>query len=384
MTTAAILVTLATIEALVLFAARAHPGLFRILPALFWIYFLPTIASAAGLIPHHHPIYGEAIDHLLPASLALLFLSANVPAIARLGPLALGTMAVSSAGVFLGGAAVMLLFGGVLPPGSWSGIGALSASWMGGSINMVAVKASIGTPDAIFAQVVVVDVIVAYAWMALLMALAPRQRWLDRVTGSSTEAPGDLVAPACAEQAGAAGWHPLPWAAMIGISAGGSALSTVAGRALPDVPGAITSFTWTVVVVTALGVGLSFTPARRLDRFGAARLGHALLYFVLASIGAQADLSALRDAPLFIAAGATWLLFHAAVLLIGGRLLRVPAFLLATASQANIGGPVSAPIVADAYRPGLEGVGLLLAVLGNIYGTYLGIGCALLCKALGT
>ena len=383
MITATIPITLAAIEALVLLAARAHPGLFRILPSLFWIYFLPTVASAAGLIPHHHPIYNAAIDHLLPASLALLFLSANVPAIARLGPLALGTMMVSSAGVFLGGPAVMLLFGSVLPPGSWSGIGALSASWMGGSINMVAVKASIGTPDAIFAQVVVVDVIVAYSWMALLMALAPRQRWLDRITGAST-GPGHLVAPPCTEQPRAGGWHPLPWTALVAISAGGSALSTVVGRALPVVPGAITSFTWTVVVVTAVGVGLSFTPVRRLDQFGAARLGHALLYFVLACIGAQADLTALRDAPLFIAAGATWLFFHAVVLLIGGRILRVPAFLLATASQANIGGPVSAPIVADAYRPGLEGVGLLLAVLGNIYGTYLGIGCALLCRALAT
>jgi uncharacterized membrane protein len=380
--TAAVLLTLAAIEALVLLAARTRPSLFRVLPALFWIYFLPTVASAVELIPSHHPIYKAAIDHALPASLALLFLSANLPAIARLGPLALGTMALSSAGVFLGGPAAILLFGSALPPGSWSGIGALSASWMGGSINMVAVKASIGTPDAIFAQVVVVDVIVAYAWMALLMALAPRQHWLDRVTRSAAQRPGE--AHSDTEQTGTSGWHLLPLVGIVAVSAGGSALSTVVGQVLPVVPGAISSFTWTVVVVTAVGVGLSFTPARRLDRFGASRLGYVLLYFVLACIGAQADLAALRDAPLFIAVGTIWIFLHAVVLLVGGRIFRVPAFLLATASQANIGGPVSAPIVADAYRPGLAGVGLLLAVLGNIYGTYLGIGCALLCKALAT
>jgi xanthine/CO dehydrogenase XdhC/CoxF family maturation factor len=45
-------------------------------------------------------------------------------------------------------------------------------------------------------------------------------------------------------------------------------------------------------------------------------------------------------------------------------LVRAPIFLAATASQANVGVPVSAPVVA-ADRPGLAQVGLLLAVLGN-------------------
>jgi uncharacterized membrane protein len=34
---------------------------------------------------------------------------------------------------------------------------------------------------------------------------------------------------------------------------------------------------------------------------------------------------------------------------------------------------VSAPIVAAVYRPELAAVGLLLAVLGNVFGTYLGL-----------
>jgi uncharacterized membrane protein len=54
--------------------------------------------------------------------------------------------------------------------------------------------------------------------------------------------------------------------------------------------------------------------------------------------------------------------------------------LIAAASQANIGGPASAPVVAGIYQPSLAPVGLLLAILGNIIGTYLGLACSYLCK----
>jgi uncharacterized membrane protein len=62
--------------------------------------------------------------------------------------------------------------------------------------------------------------------------------------------------------------------------------------------------------------------------------------------------------------------------------MKAPMFLVASASQANIGGVASAPVVAEVYRPGLASVGLLLAILGNILGTYMGIFCAQLCRML--
>jgi uncharacterized membrane protein len=105
-----------------------------------------------------------------------------------------------------------------------------------------------------------------------------------------------------------------------------------------------------------------------------------MLYFVLASYGAQATLRALAAAPLLLPAGMLWVLIHAAFILAAGRLLRAPMSLMAAASQANVGGPASAPVVAGMYQPGLEAVGLLLAVLGNIIGTGTGLLCARLCR----
>jgi uncharacterized membrane protein len=62
--------------------------------------------------------------------------------------------------------------------------------------------------------------------------------------------------------------------------------------------------------------------------------------------------------------------------------VKAPLFLVAAASQANVGGVASAPVVAEVYQPGLASVGLLLAILGNIFGTYFGIICAQLCRML--
>jgi uncharacterized membrane protein len=395
---AGLLLVLLLVEGGVLRLARnrALERLFKVLPPLFWIYFLPTVIASLGVIPGSSPLYDALVKYALPGSLVLLFLTVDLPAILRLGPLALSCMAVSTLGILAGGPAVLLLFGRWLPGDAWAGLGALSASWMGGSANMVAVKASIGTPEQVFSQVVIVDVVVAYSWLAVVMALASQQqrfnRWcrartdvLERLARSAASSANERRAGSGVSPSGSSGSHrltPVGGVLMVPLAAAGAAVATLVGRALPVVEGVITHYTWVVVVVTAVGIVLSFTPARRLERHGAPRLGFFLLYLVLTSIGAQADLTALARAPLFVLAGALWMAIHALILLAGGRLLRAPLFLLATASQANVGGPVSAPMVAEAYQPGLAGVGLLLAVLGNVCGTYLGILCSLICRAL--
>jgi uncharacterized membrane protein len=379
-----VLAVLLIIEAAVLRLSEASAlrRLFSVVPPLFFIYFLPTVASGVGLVPRQSPVYTAIIDACLPACLVLLFLAVDLRAIARLGPRALAMMAVSSASIVLGGPLVLLLFGRWLPPGAWSGLGALSASWLGGSANMVAVKASIGTPEAIFSLAVIVDVVVAYAWMGLVLAGAGHQAALDRWTRADAATLDRLSGQLAREVGEPQPMRLAPLCAMLALAAGGAALASSLARLLPEVSGAITAYTWTVILVTLFGVLLSLTPARRFERQGASKLGYALLYLVLTSIGARADLSAITDAPALVLAGAVWILLHGLCLLGAARLLRAPIFLAATASQANVGGPVSAPVVAAAYRPGLAQVGLLLAVLGNVAGTYLGLVCATLCRAV--
>jgi uncharacterized membrane protein len=55
---------------------------------------------------------------------------------------------------------------------------------------------------------------------------------------------------------------------------------------------------------------------------------------------------------------------------------------LATASQANLGGVVSAPLVGAVYHRALAPAGLMLALAFNAVGTYVGWMAAAVCRAM--
>ena len=90
-------------------------------------------------------------------------------------------------------------------------------------------------------------------------------------------------------------------------------------------------------------------------------------------MGAQGDLRQVVAQPQFILLGVIVILVHALVLLAALRLMRAPLFFFGAASQACVGGYSSSPLVAAIYHPAMAPVGLLLAVLGNVLGTYIGL-----------
>src|SRR5690606_15623147 len=143
-------------------------------------------------------------------------------------------------------------------------------------------------------------------------------------------------------------------------------------------------FFWLVVLATTFGVILSFTRARRLEGVGASRIGSAMLYVLVATIGMHMDLGALLDRPWLFLLGLIWISVHAGLMLLVAKLIRAPLFFMAVGSQANIGGAASAPVVASAFHPALAPVGVLLAVLGYALGTYFAYITGLMLQAVAT
>lgn len=390
-----IITVLLVIEGVVVYAAERPrlSRLFKVIPFMFWIYFLPIVAVTVGLIPPESnaadqvitPVYRVILKYCLPACLILLLLNVDFLAILRLGPVALAIMAAGALGVMIGGPVVLAIFGRWMPVDvqseMWKGIGALSGSWTGGSTNLLAVAEGLHTPGAITGMIIIVDTVVAYAWMGLLMLMAGRQDWYDRRFRSRMDLLDELRRRAAADGPRTA--HPITLGyvmVIFGIAAAGTAGAIYLGQVAFDKFQVLSGYTWAVILASTFGLALSFTPVRRLERFGTSSVGYALLYLVLASIGAKTSLANLAGTPILILAGVVWVLIHGVFLLTAGRLLRAPLALIATASQANIGGVASAPVVAEVYLTGLAPVALLLAVLGNIAGTYLGLCCAALCK----
>ncbi len=378
-----IILVLITIEALVLMLSRHERTrhFFNLLPSVFWIYFLPMLAATFGLITPKSPVYGMITSWLLPMSLVLLLLPVDMKAILRLGPTALAMFFIGAAGIMAGTVFSFALFKPLVGPQFWSGFGALSASWTGGSANMIAAKEALSVPDAVFAPMVIVDTVVPYLWMGFMIAMVGLQPAFDRWNRSDRAILDHFGEQVVKHQATSGGRRtPVGILLALGVAFAGGGAAHLIARQLPQIRDVVTTYTWTIMVVSTIGILLSFSPVRGLERSGASRTGYDLLYFVLTAIGAKASVASIGSALTLIAAGLVIVAVHAVVLLIGARLLRAPLFLVAAASQANIGGVASAPVVAEVYHPGLASVGLLLAILGNIVGTWLGILCAQLCR----
>jgi uncharacterized membrane protein len=353
--------------------------MFRYVPAIIWVYFLPMLGTSIGLLPDSSPLYTWVKNLLLPPALILLLLSVDLKSLARLGPKAIGTMLFGTVGIVVGAPIALLLFKTWLPADTWMGMGSLSGSWIGGSSNMVAIKESIGCPEGIYGVMLVVDVLVGYGWMGIVMSLSAFQDQIDKHFKVDRTIIDDLNKRM--SDFHAARRRPLEFvdlAVILAVGLGAGYLAMKLGVWLPPVGNIISSFGWAIILASIVGILFSFTRLANLETAGASHVGNWMLYLLLTTLGAQADLRAVLNAPIFFLVGGVWVLFHGVILFLGGRLLKAPMFLIATGSQANIGGVVSAPIVAAVYQPSLAPVGLLLGVFGNIIGLYAGLVCATL------
>jgi uncharacterized membrane protein len=364
-----------------LFMAQRHPAggrFFKVVPLLPFCYFVPALLSNTGLIPLESEVYVLIRRVLLPASLLLLVLATDIPAVLSLGRDAVVLFLAGTASIAVGGPLAFLALGWMFPPEAldqaWRGLAALCGSWIGGGANFVAVGESVTADPATMSLMVVVDVAVANVWMGVLLWFAGRERQMDEAMGADRTRIDTVRSTIESYQAEIA--RPANLGEMLLILAlglGSTALVTWVARFLPDIGEIVNGFTWVVCLVTALGVGLSFTRLRRLEGAGASVVGTVFLYLLVAAIGASAQFRHVLDNVPLLAVGALWMAIHAGAMLAVRRVLRAPVFFLAVGSQANVGGAASAPVVAAAFHPALATVGVLLAVLGYVLGTYMGL-----------
>lgn len=373
-------------------AALDHPfwrRFYRIFPIILVCYFLPSLLTSTGIAdPDQSNLYFVASRYLLPASLLLLTLSIDLKRIVALGPKALIMFFAGTVGVVLGGPVAIMVFsvidpatvGGEGPEAVWRAMTTIAGSWIGGGANQAAMKEVYGVGDEIFSVMVAVDVIVANVWVAVLLFLAARAEAIDRRAGADTTAIDDLKRTVEAFQKKHARIPELKHLmVLLAVAFGAVGLSHFLADNLSAtfavLPGWENSnlssqFFWLVVLVTTFGLGLSFSPARRLEGIGASKVGSVFIFILVATIGLKMDIMAVFEQPKMFAVGGVWILFHILLLFIVRAVIRAPVFYMAVGSQANIGGAASAPVVAAAFHPSLAPVGVLLAVLGYALGTY--------------
>jgi len=352
--------------------------LFRYVVPLIWIYATPMVLRNVGVLPEASPVYDVLRIYGLPMIITLLLLAVDVGKAVRVMGKGVLVMLLGTAGVVLGAPIGYAVVKQWLAPDAWKGFGALAGSWIGGTGNLAAAAAMLDTPPDQFGLAVLADSVIYVAWLPLLLLsrnlAGPFNRWTRADPGRVERMERTLAAEAV---------EPTPatfrdYLYLLALASGVTWLAGWLGGRLPELDPVVSTSTWTILIVTTLGILLSLTPARKIPASHDLAMG--LLYIFVARMGASASLAGLSQAPAFLLGTAIWISVHGVFCLAGAWLFRVDVHSAAIASAANIGGAASAPVVAAYHRESLVPASILMALLGYAMGNYLGWLTGQLCR----
>lgn len=411
--------------ALVFFTSSKPDGFWKklhvFLPALLLCYLLPSILSSLNIISPEwietdtygngvkakSGIYHVSSRYLLPAALILLTLSLDLKAVFKLGWKAVVMFLTGTAGIIIGGPIAILLVALVSPEtvggegfdAVWRGLATLAGSWIGGGANQTAMLEVYKYNQENYGAMVLVDIVVANIWMAVLLFGISKKERIDRWFKADNSDIEDMKQRVMEYEKSVMRIPTLKDLMLIlgiaftavslahwGADAMVTALKSV--PAVQDPTSFLNTFSdhffWLVMITTILGVALSFTPLKKFEGAGASKLGSVFIYVLVASIGMKMDLSSVVNNPGLLVVGLIWMAVHAILLILVAKLIKAPFFFLAVGSKANVGGAASAPIVASAFHPSLASVGVILAIFGYVLGTLGALWCAELMRAVSS
>jgi uncharacterized membrane protein len=387
---------------------RSWVKFYKIVPALLMAYLLPAIFTSAGVIApewetindageivkHESNLYYVASRFLLPAALVLMTLSIDLKAVFNLGPKALIMFLTGTVGIIIGGPIAMMLIsmvspetvGGAGPDAVWRGLATLAGSWIGGGANQAAMLEIYEYNPKKYGGMVMVDILVANLWMAVILIGVGKSQKIDKWLKSDTSAIEELkekvssYASKISRNPSLSDLIVILSIAFTVVGASHFGANSISNflvtnyEVVSDKSSALSSFGsqffWMISIATILGILLSFTKFKKYEGAGASKIGSVFIYVLVATIGMKMDLSKILENPGIIVVGIVWMIVHVILLIVVAKIIRAPYFFLAIGSQANVGGAASAPVVAAAFHPSLATVGVLLAVFGYVVGTY--------------
>ena len=331
---------------------------------------IAMVAANLGLIPHAAPVYETVGGLLVPMAIPLLLLRADLRTIfSEAGPMLLAFVIAAAAtvvGAFVG---VLLVDMGPLEAGV---AGAITSSYIGGSLNFVATAEAVGIRDSsIYVASLSADAVGAVIFLLLLMSM-PAVGFVRRAMPSRfMDGDGGATVPATA---GARLQVAKPFD--LGKAATGLAISLVVCAVSLAISELLALESLFILVVTALAL-LVANLARPVVRQTESdfEIGTLFMYVFFVTIGASANLTEVLGAALpIIAFIVVMVLVHLCLLVIVGRVLRLDLAEVLVASNACILGP--APAAALAASKGWQALvapGILVGMFGYAIATFIGV-----------
>ena len=362
---------------------KTRHKLFEYLPSIVILYFVVMLFSTFGLWQKSESVtatYTFLKSNLLPAMIFLMLLSADMREIFKLGKKMILTFFLASISIAIGFIGTFSLLHGYFEPGSWKAFAALSGSWMGGTGNMVAIQGALDLPDSAMGYTLLIDSIDYAIWVMILLALVPFSRKFNLWSKADTS-----IIDEVGEKLSLNEKHkrPMSFFSLFILLASSLLISYLAqsmATYMPTTP-FLTATTWVVIIATLSGILFAMTPLAK--HSGSSQLGSIMLYLIVALIASRANFTELTEAPLYIIAGFVIIMIHVSIMILFAKLFKLDLFSLGVASLANIGGVASAPILASAYSKALIPIGVLMAMMGYIVGTFGGLMVGKILKVIG-
>ena len=360
-------------SAIVYTEKKSQHKLFEYLPSIVIIYFVVMLFSTFGLWQKSESVtatYKTVKSNLLPTMIFLMLLSADMREIFKLGKKMLLTFFLASVSIAMGFIGTFTLFHTYFEPNSWKAFAALSGSWMGGTANMVAIQGALNLPDSAMGYTLLIDSIDYAIWVMILLALVPFAKkfnlWSQADTSVIDEV-GERLALKEEEK------KPINFSSLFFLLGSALLVSALAqyGASFLPTTSFLTTTTWIVIIATLAGTLFAMTPLAKIS--GGSELANIMLYLIVALIASRANFTELTEAPLYIVAGFVIIAVHVSIMIVFAKLFKLDLFSLGVASLANIGGVASAPILASAYSKALIPIGVLMAMMGYIVGTFGGL-----------
>lgn len=331
------------------------------------------------LMPVESPSYDIIETYLVRAAIPLLLFRANIVRILReTGPMFLAVN-IASAGTVIGAFIAAFLF-----RGSFDRVpevtGIMTASYVGGGVNFIAVKESYQVSETLTSPLMVADNFIMAGMFVALLVIASSRFW-RRLYPHPHSLQGDKedVAALAARHWRRKEVSLLDIAQALAIAFSVAAISVK----LTDVLKAQVSskiiqsiFANPFVLITFLSVGITTLFHRWIDRIqGAEDLGMYLLYLFFIVIGLKADFMAVvSKMPVLFSFCLVMALANLIFTLAAGKLLRLNLEELLLSVNATLGGPPSAAAMAISRGwSNLVLPGLLAGIWGYIIGTFVGI-----------
>ena len=351
--------------------------IFNVIPGLVWLMLIVAACATFGVFD----LEAEGVQNaqnlmystFLPMMLIMFMLTCDIRNIIKMGPKMIIAFLVASCGVVIGLFTSFMIFRAILPASAWGSFASVSGSWIGETVNMVAVASVFGVEGTDYVYAVLMDTVGFTILSSVAFALVPHAKTWNKLFHANTDGLDEIARKIemSEQQRDISAPEMYDYVLLLAIALVGTCGINMLIPHLPKVT-FLSNTGWRVVLSSLLGIALGLTRLHWLK--GASQVANVFLYLSLCVTMSYSDLSTCTAAPAFAAAAALAIVITLAVWVLLNRLLHFDLFTAEVALMANFGGTSSAPIMAAAHNPNGISFGILLGFFGDLVGTALAIG----------